>query len=203
MYLQPAGVTPELLAVMAAHPNICPYLDIPLQHASERVLQAMNREGSGQSYLKLLRKIRAALPNVALRTTVIAGYPGETPAEHRQLASFLEQAEFDYVGVFAYSREDGTPAASQPRQVGERTRQKRAQELRDLADAIGFERASRYVGAEADVLVCGYEDAQPYGRIQQQAPEVDGLTLLNFGAPGQLLKAQIAESCCYDLIATT
>ncbi|MDR0347007.1 MAG: MiaB/RimO family radical SAM methylthiotransferase [Coriobacteriales bacterium] len=158
MYLQPQGLTDELLAVMARHSNICNYLDIPLQHASARVLAEMNRKGSGAEYLALLARIRAALPDVALRTTVIAGFPGETRAEARELERFIEEAAFDYVGVFMYSQEEGTVAGRRTDQVPMRTRRARAQRLRDLADAAGFAKVAERVGESIEVLVTEYDE---------------------------------------------
>jgi ribosomal protein S12 methylthiotransferase len=163
MYLQPQGITDELLAVMAKHANICNYLDIPLQHASARVLKEMNRTGSGEDYLALLARIRQALPDVALRTTLIAGFPGETRADARELERFVEKAAFDYVGVFLYSREDGTVAGWREDQVSPRTRRARAQRLRDLADAIGFARAAARVGTTENVLITERDEGSDEG----------------------------------------
>ncbi|MDR0459129.1 MAG: 30S ribosomal protein S12 methylthiotransferase RimO, partial [Coriobacteriales bacterium] len=178
MYLQPSAVSDYLLEVMAAHPNICNYLDIPLQHAASRVLKQMNRSGSGEDFLSLIARIRQTLDNVVLRTTLIAGFPGETRAEARELERFVEAAQFDYVGVFVYSAEAGTPAGERPDQVPLRTRRARAQRLRDLADTISLERWQQRVGQTVEVLVCEQEDGQPVGRSQAQAPEVDGIIRL-------------------------
>ncbi|MCL1879311.1 MAG: 30S ribosomal protein S12 methylthiotransferase RimO [Actinomycetia bacterium] len=157
MYLQPNGVSDRLLEVMAEHQNICNYLDIPLQHASARVLREMNRQGNGREYLALLDKIRHRLPDVTLRTTLIAGFPGESAAEARELERFVQDAAFDYVGIFPFSPEEGTPAGERDDQVPPATRLARAQRLRDIADAIGFQKASEKVGEELEVLVCGYD----------------------------------------------
>jgi len=205
MYLQPQGINDELLTVMAEHDNICNYLDIPLQHANAEVLREMNRQGSGSGYLRLIEHIRRMLPDVALRSTVIAGFPGETRAQARELERFIEQAEFDYLGVFPYSPEDGTPAGQRHDQVPRRTRLARAQRLRDLADAIGFTRTAERLGCVEQVLVLEPDDddlGSPYpllGRTQRQAPEVDGMVHLDCGQPGQVVSARIVETCCYDL----
>ena len=205
MYLQPQGITDRLLDVMAAHDNICKYLDIPLQHASTRVLREMNRSGSGEEYLGLLARIREKLPDVALRTTVIAGFPGETKADAAELERFIKEAEFDYVGVFAYSQEDGTAAGERDDQVPLRTRRARAQRLRDLADAIGFGKVARRVGLVEEVLVLGYdedatEDLYPLlGRTKRQAPEVDGMIHLDRGGAKEVLSARMVEAYCYEL----
>ena len=111
MYVQPDGVTDELLAAIADSPNVVRYLDMPLQHASARVLRAMHRSGDAEAFLQLIARIRAALPGVVLRTTLIAGHPGESAADFKELLRFVDDARFDYVGVFAYSPEEGTVAA--------------------------------------------------------------------------------------------
>lgn len=178
MYVQPEGVSDKLLTTMAAHSNIASYLDMPLQHANEKLLNAMNRKGSAEEYLELLKRIRATLPDVVLRTTVMAGFPGETRKDFNELKHFLEAARFDYVGIFAYSREQGTVAAELPGQVSSKTAFKRVQALRDLCDSLGFEKAEEQVGREQVLLVCGSDEEGLYGRTQGQAPEVDGVTYL-------------------------
>ena len=200
MYVQPDGVTDELLAAIAAHPNVCHYLDIPLQHASRPVLRAMRRLGDADAFLVLLSKIRAVLPDVVLRTTLIAGFPGETREDVAVLHAFLRAARFDVVGVFPYSPEDGTPAAALPDQIPHRTRMARAQRLRDIADEIGFERAASRIGQTLQVLVEGVEeDGVIVGRWRGQAPDVDGVVLLDRGKPGTLVEARIVDSLGYDL----
>jgi ribosomal protein S12 methylthiotransferase len=205
MYLQPQGISDELLAVMGRHANICNYLDIPLQHASARVLKDMNREGSGAAWLALLARIRAALPDVALRTTVIAGFPGETRSDARELERFIEQAAFDYVGVFAYSQEDGTAAGRREDQVPLRTRKARAQRLRDRADVSGFAKVAARVGMSEQVLVVGTDEDEcgsshpVLGRTQRQAPEVDGMVHLERGSSGELVFTTMTDAYCYEL----
>ena len=201
MYVQPDGVTRDLLAAMAESPNVCHYLDIPLQHAAKPVLRAMRRSGDSASFLALLARVRRALPDVVLRTTMIAGFPGETTADVRELKRFLGEARFDYVGVFVYSPEDGTTAARMPGQVPLRTRRARAQRLRDLADEIGFERAASRVGDAVEVLVEGIDpdEGVVIGRWRGQAPEIDGLVLLDSGEAGQIVSAKIVDSLGYDL----
>ncbi len=206
MYLQPEGVTDALLKVMAQHTNIASYLDIPLQHASRDVLGRMHRSGSGEEYLELVCRIRKVLPDVTLRTTVMCGFPGETREDFELLCDFLTKARFDYVGVFAYSREEGTVAAELPHQVSIKTALLRAQKLRDLADRIGFERAEERIGAEVDVLICGSDEEGVYGRTQAQAPEVDGVTYLagdekSLSCNPVVIHARIVESVLYDLYA--
>lgn len=201
MYVQPDGVTDDLLSAMAENANVCRYLDIPLQHASRNVLRAMGRRGDAPAFLQLLARIRAAMPDIALRTTVIAGFPGETRADARLLQTFLREARFDYVGVFAYSPEEGTMAALLADQVPTRTRRARAQRLRDLADDIGLEQAAARVGQVLEVLVEGIDedDDVVVGRWRGQAPEIDGLVLLDKGTVGEIVSARIVDSIGYDL----
>lgn len=201
MYAQPDGVTDELLATMAELENVCHYLDMPLQHASRDVLRAMERSGDAERFLALIERIRSAMPDAVLRTTLIAGFPGETREDTRALQRFLERARFDYVGVFAYSAEEGTTAAEMPDQVPLRTRKARAQRLRDLADHIGFDRASERVDQMLEVLVEGVDedDGVVIGRWRGQAPEIDGLVLLDRGEPGEIVRVRITDTLGYDL----
>jgi ribosomal protein S12 methylthiotransferase len=225
MYLQPEGISEELLEVMAAHANIARYLDIPLQHASASVLTAMHRSGCSAEYLELLTRIRKVLPDVVLRTTVMTGFPGETQADFEQLCRFLCAARFDYVGIFAYSREEGTVAAALPQQVDAKVAFERVQILRDLADSIGFERARSQVLTETVLLICGQDEEGVFGRTQGQAPEVDGVTYLTMPGnvagkpeqgdagttpgrlsetapkPGAFVPVRITEAVLYDLFA--
>jgi ribosomal protein S12 methylthiotransferase len=175
MYLQPQGVSDKLLNVMAKHANICDYLDIPLQHADAAVLKEMNRTGCGEDYLQMIERIRSILPNASLRTTMIAGFPGESRRQAASSERFLEQAGFAYVGVFTYSQEDGTPAGERSDQVPVRTRRARAQRLRDIADQAGAQAALAMVGTVQEVLVCGEDEEGAFGRTQAMAPDVDGI----------------------------
>lgn len=201
MYAQPDGISDELLHAMAGNDNVCRYLDMPLQHASKPVLRAMRRAGDADSYLALIGRIRAIMPDVVLRTTLIAGFPGETRDDARIAQRFLEDARFDYVGVFPYSQEAGTSAADSPDQVPIRTRRRRAQRLRDIADAIGFEKASERVGSRLEVLVEGVDedDGVVVGRWRGQAPEIDGLVLLDGGTAGDIIEVEVVDSLGYDL----
>lgn len=201
MYVQPDGVSDELLAAMAENANVVHYLDIPLQHAAKPVLRRMKRSGDADAFLALIRRVREVMPDVVLRTTVIAGFPGETTADVRELQRFLAQARFDYVGVFVYSPEDGTTAATMPDQVPLRTRRARAQRIRDLADEIGFELTSARVDSVLEVLVEGTDpdDDVTVGRWRGQAPEIDGVVLLDRGTPGEIVTATIVDSLGYDL----
>ncbi len=208
MYVQPDGVTADLLAVMASEPKDCHYLDMPLQHASAGVLERMRRRSGGAEFLRLIEQVRDALPDVVLRTSPIAGFPGETPEDVRELERFLEAARLDYAGVFSYSPEEGTPAATMARLPTKPTRLRRAQRVRDLADRIGFERAAERVGQTLEVLVEGVdENSVAIGRWRGQAPEVDGVVLLSDDRratvlkPGEMVQARTVDSLGYDLEA--
>lgn len=200
MYLQPEGVTDALLTVMAQRDNVCPYLDIPLQHVSAPLLRAMNRSGSAEKFHDLIERVHAAVPNITLRTTLIAGFPGETDEQFEALCDFVAEEPFDYVGVFPYSREEGTAAFDLPGQIDEDVKAERAQELRDIADACCTPRIAARIGRHMPVLVEGYEeDGQRYGRAQCQAPEVDGVTFVEKGEPGDIVEAVIVDTLLYEM----
>lgn len=200
MYIQPEGVTDELLSVMAARENVCSYLDIPFQHCDADVLKRMNRHGSRGQFMQLIGHARESVPGVTLRTTLIAGFPGETEEQFEDLCGFVEDAELDYVGVFPYSREEGTRAHGLDGQVGEDEKAYRAQRLRDVADAVSSAVVAARIGSTVNVLVCGCEeDGQVYGRAQSQAPDVDGVTYLPCGERGSRVRVTIADTLLYEM----
>ena len=200
MYVQPEGITDQLLTVMARHVNICSYLDIPLQHVNPQILKAMNRRGSRESFDDLCARIRQMVPDITLRTTLIAGFPGETDDQFDELCDFVEECDFDYIGVFPYSQEEGTKAADLPQQLSPEEKQDRAQRVRDLADAVGTARVAERVGSRVTVLVEGTEeDGQLFGRAMSQAPEVDGCTYVNGGTPGSFVQVQITDALFYEM----
>lgn len=200
MYIQPEGLTDELLDAVAAHDNVCDYFDIPLQHVDADILRAMNRTGSREEFLALVERVLAHVPGATLRTTLIAGFPGETDEQFEDLCAFVEEGLFDYVGVFPYSREEGTRAASLPDQVDEDEKNDRAQRLRDIADAVCCPRIAARIGRTMDVLVEGFEeDGQLFGRAMCQAPEVDGVTYLDGGEPGEIRPVTIADTLLYEM----
>ena len=185
---------------MASHPNVCPYFDLPLQHVDASLLAAMNRKGSREDFLALAERIRTKVPHAVLRTTLIAGFPGETEEQFEDLCDFVEEAPFDYVGVFAYSREEGTRAFGLPGQLDADEKADRAQRLRDVADASCMPRIAARVGQEMDVLVEGREeDGQLFGRAMCQAPEVDGVVYLDAGEVGQVVRVRIVDTLLYEM----
>ncbi len=202
MYIQPEGITDELLEAVAAHSNICRYFDIPLQHVQAPLLKAMNRKGSRGEYEVLLSHFRELTPDATLRTTLIAGFPGETPDDFDELCDFFAIAVLDFGGVFAYSQEEGTRAARMPQQIDEDEKRYRAQQLRDVADTVCTARVAARVGSTYEVLVLGCEeDGQLFGRAQCQAPDVDGVVYLEQGSPGELLTVTIADTLLYEMEA--
>ncbi len=200
MYVQPEGITNELLSVMAAHDNICPYLDIPLQHVNPTLLHAMNRTGNAQEFSQLVDHIRKLVPSVTLRTTLIAGFPGETDEQFEELCNFVAEGYFDYVGVFAYSREDGTRAAELSNQIDDDEKVYRAQKLRDLADDVCIPCIEQRCGKTMDVLVEGKEeDGQLFGRAMCQAPEVDGVVYISNAEVGSIVSVKITNTLLYEM----
>lgn len=203
MYTEPQGVTDELLEAMAQLPNLCSYLDIPMQHVNDTVLKAMNRFGDRQTFEELIQHVRAKVPGVTLRTTLIAGFPGETDQQFEELCDFVEESAFDYIGVFAYSQEEGTKSALLPNQVPDDEKRDRAQRIRDLADAVCTARVAERVGSSIQVLIEGTEeDGQLYGRAMCQAPEVDGCTYVQTGTPGHIETVTITDSLFYEMEGT-
>lgn len=204
MYLQPDGVTDELLATMAHQPKVAHYVEMPLQHSVRTILRTMNRNGEGAEFKALIEKIRNYMPDVVLRTTLIVGYPGETEDDFEDLLEFISDVEFDYVGVFPFSPEDGTQAALLGDLVEDDLKLERVQAVRDTADSIGWSRASARIGTEVDVLVEGITDGELYGRFYGQAPDIDGIVRLSSRADehvtiGSWTKAKIFDSILYDL----
>ena len=203
MYLQPAGLTDELVTVMARYDNICKYLDIPLQHCDPEILASMNRKGSREEFEAMVARLRERIPNITLRTTLIVGYPGETDEQFEDLCDFIETVSFDYVGIFAYSAEEGTPAAELPNQIDEDTKQDRLQTLRDIADSVSAHQIARRINEPMDILVLGHEeDGQLFGRAQCQAPDVDGVTYLDSGTVGEIVSTTITDTLLYEMEAT-
>jgi len=210
LYVYPDRISEELIRVMQAHENICHYLDMPIQHASARVLKAMGRWGGREELLALIRRLRAAMPDIALRTTVMVGFPGETEEDFQELLEFLAEARFDWLGCFPYYQEADTPAAEMPDQLDADVKQERLDAVMRQAAELSAQALQRYVGKELTLLAEGpAEDWEPgwyAGRSAYQAPEVDGLIYFTSEAPveaGQLYQVQVTESDIYDLIGET
>ena len=206
LYLQPEGLSDELVSTIRDTPEIVKYIDIPLQHSNAQVLKDMNRTGDTQEFLEMVARLRREVPGIALRTTALVGFPGETAEQFDELVDFIEKAEFDYCSVFAYSQEDGTEAAEMANQVDEEVKHDREQRMVDIAEAFGFASASKRVGQVVRVLVDSREEDQDgeidmLGRAYFQAPDSDGVVHLGACdvAMGDFVDTLIDESVCYEL----
>lgn len=200
MYAHPKQVSPRLIQTMATHRQVCHYLDIPLQHAHPEVLRRMGRPIDPEDIMKVIDGLRAAMPDVSLRTSFIVGYPGETEEEFETLLGFMEQVMFDKVGFFKYSPEEGTPAASMTDQVPAELRDERYEKGMMLQQSISLEKNQNVVGSVLEILVEGAHDGLVVGRSYRDAPEVDGLVLLEGDcAPGEMLPVEIVSASEYDL----
>ena len=210
MYAYPGHVTPRLAETIARLPNLVPYIDIPLQHASETMLRRMKRPSNTRMVREMFETLRAAAPDIAIRTTFIVGYPGETEAEFTELMTFVREMAFDHVGCFTFSPQSESPAAHEPDQVPERVKRRRQRQLMEVAQQVSIIRNRAMIGREIDVLVEsvdaskheGAGDGFVVGRSYRDAPEVDGLVLLRgaFG-PGDFVRAKVTQSLAYDLVA--
>lgn len=201
LYLYPREVTDALIAEMAGNPVVAPYFDLSLQHASGLLLRAMRRPGDGERHLDLISRIRAASPEAALRSSFIVGFPGETETDVEVLEQFLETAELDWAGFFAYSAEEGTPAASLPGRVDDDEVAERLRRLQQTQDGITERRNAAVVGGEFDVVVDLVEDGRPVARSYREAPEIDGVMLLDEGSPGDWLRVRVTGSYGPELAA--
>ncbi len=202
-YLYPSRVSDELLEVMAANPKICPYFDVPLQHASDRVLKSMQRIGDRALLEKLIQRIKAKIPHSSIRSTFIVGFPGETDQDFNELLEFLKQSQLDYVGFFAYSQEENTPAGIMENQVPEAVKKARLAEAYRVQEEIAEKSHQRWVGERLSVVVEEIENGQVQGRTRYQAPEVDGVVLIEgLSSPriGQWVEVEITHALQQDLV---
>jgi ribosomal protein S12 methylthiotransferase len=210
LYAYPNRVTNRLLETIAKHDNICKYLDVPLQHASPDLLKRMKRGAGAEIFLKTLEKVRATVPGIALRTSFIVGFPGESLRDFELLEEFIKEAKFDWLGVFNYSDEEGSGAFSLDAKIPKRTIESRKRRLMKLQQSISKRAKQQWVGRELVLLAEGESDETPLlweGRTQFHAPEIDGKVYINdFGAlealePGRFYRAQITEAHDYDVVA--
>lgn len=204
-YLYPNTVDDRLIDAMAALPRVVPYVDMPLQHAHPGTLRRMRRGGSAESHLALLDRFRRAMPGCALRSTLIAGFPGETDEEFETLLAFVREVRFDHLGVFAYSHEDSTRAYEEADDVPPEVKRERRERLLEAQRAIAFERNASRIGEIVEVLVEGAHPETEHllvGRLATQAPDVDGQVLVNDGVaePGTFVRLEITDAAGYDLV---
>jgi ribosomal protein S12 methylthiotransferase len=200
MYAYPGAVTDRLIDLMASQHQILPYLDMPLQHAHPKMLQRMSRPANMEWVYNTLGKLRHASPDLSIRTTFIVGYPGETQAEFQALLDFVQQTRFDRVGTFQFSYEDGTSSASLGDPVPAVVKQERYETLMELQQSISLQINQSYVGKTLDVLIEGFDQEISIGRSYRDAPEIDGLVLVEGQiAPGQIIPVRITGAMAYDL----
>ncbi|WP_442600879.1 30S ribosomal protein S12 methylthiotransferase RimO [Paenibacillus sp. KN14-4R] len=202
-YTYPGFFTDELIDTIATNPKVCKYVDMPLQHSEDRILKRMKRPGRQKDARALIDKIRDRIPNVALRTSLIVGFPGETEQDFENLKAFIEDVEFDKLGVFTYSKESDTPASRLPDQVEEDVKEFRANTLMELQREISKDRNGQRIDEEIDVLIERYEGRTDtyVGRSQYDAPEIDGEVFVTGGQLeiGQIVKVKITHSFEFDL----
>ena len=210
LYAYPNKITTRLLESIARHDNVAKYLDVPLQHASAAVLRRMKRGGSADRFLQILEKARKIVPDLVVRTSFIVGFPGENDADFEELCAFVQAAKFDWLGVFSYSDEEGAKAFDLGEKVPKRTIEARRRRLMRLQNKISRKAKAKWVGREVDLLVEGTSEETELlwqGRTLDQAPEIDGVVLINdFGpheelVPGTFYRAEITESHDYDVVA--
>ena len=205
LYLQPEGMTDELVAVIRDTPEVLPYIDIPIQHCNAAVLKSMNRTGSADEFRALFDRLRREIPGMVLRTTGLVGFPGETEEQFEELLDFVQEQEFDYTSVFSYSREEGTRGAEMDNQVDEDVKLDRAQALTDVAEELGFSATAKHVGEVVDVVIDGIDTdgdvPELIGHAWFQAPDCDGAVHIAEGeaAVGDVVRVRLVDSFCYEL----
>ena len=207
LYAYPETITDELIQIVSKNEKICNYFDIPIQHISNKILKRMNRKSDSESIKKLLEKIRKQIPDVILRTSLIVGFPGETNKDFEELYNFVKEAKFDKLGVFMYSKEDGTPAEKMPNQIHGNTKKSRYNKIMRLQKGISKENLEKRVGKEYEVLIENktFDNKYWIGRTKMDVPEMDGVVYIenksnNKDLINQFLKCQITEVRDYDLI---
>jgi len=214
MYAYPGYVTPRLMETMAKHEQVLPYLDMPLQHGDREVLKRMRRPAKVEWVYETVGKLRETIPHLAVRTTFIVGYPGETDAEFENLMTFVKDLQFDRVGAFTYSYEIGTPSATLPGHVPDDVKEDRYNRLMELQQGISLAKNQSFVGKTLDILVEGHGqsededgnltgDVVSLGRSYRDAPEIDGYVLVEGELPpGEIVSVRITGATTYDLFAT-
>jgi ribosomal protein S12 methylthiotransferase len=202
MYAYPGRISKELMAVMAGEEKICKYLDIPIQHFDDNVLKAMNRRSTSDDIRRTIEELRKRVPGIAIRTSLIVGFPGETEAAFRRLLAFVREAEFEHVGVFTYSPEEGTTAYDLTTTVTREIAMDRYTRIMKAQAKISLKKNRELIGSTQRVLVDGMEDMALIGRLQTQAPEIDGLVYLSEteAEAGQFVDVVITDATEYDLI---
>jgi len=203
MYTHPNYLTDEVISIISEEEKICSYIDIPLQHIDDKILKRMNRPLPSKQIRELIKKIKVLIPNIALRTSVMVGFPGETEEEFKKLVDFVEETEFDRLGVFKYSKEEGTLAYSMPNQIPESIKEERLCQIMELQQKISSKKLKNKVGEKMEVVIEKVEDGVTYARSKYDAPEIDGLVIIpgEIGKIGEFVKIEVIDSTEYDLIA--
>jgi len=206
LYAYPKNITAELLSTMATEEKICRYLDIPVQHIDDRILRSMNRRGNSAFIRRKIAEIREAVPGIALRTSLIVGFPGETEEQFEGLLRFVQEARFESLGVFPYSPEEGTAAEGMPGQVPQEEKRRRQGLVMEAQAAIADEIGLARIGALEEVLIEGRTDRKDFpfrGRTRFQAPEIDGITYVRAAemTPGEIVRCRVTAAELYDLYA--
>lgn len=205
LYCYPEEIDENLIQIMKEEKKICHYLDLPIQHANDDILKRMGRRTSKNQLEEIIGRLRREIPDIALRTTLITGFPGETKEQHEELMEFVDEMEFDRLGVFTYSPEEDTPAAGMPDQVPEEVKEERQAEIMELQQEIVFDQAEAMIGREVLVMIEGkVADENAYvGRTYKDAPNVDGLIFINTEAElmsGDFARVKVTGALEYDLI---
>ena len=203
-YLYPSRVTDEMLDVMEKNQRIAPYFDVPLQHASNRILKAMQRIGDRTLLERLIQRIKTKIPNASIRSTFIVGFPGETQEDFNELLGFLKSSHLDYAGFFAYSQEENTPAGEMEMQIPEKIKNDRLAEAYRLQEDLAEKSHQRWVGEKLMAVVETVENDEVQGRTKYQAPEVDGVVLiegLKNPQVGQWVQVQITHTLQLDMVS--
>lgn len=207
LYCYPEEINDELIEAIKNEPKVCHYLDMPIQHASDNILKRMGRRTSKQELTDIVAKLRREIPDIALRTTLITGFPSETDVDHEEVMQFIDECEFDRLGVFTYSREEDTVAAQMPDQIDEEIKEKYRDELMQLQQEISADRSAAMIGRIVRVMIEGFipEDNTYVGRSYKDAPNVDGLVFIECDRElmsGDFIDVKITGSTEYDLIGT-
>ena len=205
LYCYPEEIYDELIQTIKEEPKICHYLDLPIQHANDEILKRMGRRTTKQELIDIISKLRREIPDIALRTTLITGFPGETKEQHEELMEFVDEMEFERLGVFAYSQEEDTPAAEFPDQVPQELKEERRDEIMELQQEISYEKSQSMIGKVLEVMIEGkVADENAYvGRTYRDAPNVDGLIFVNTSEElmsGDFARVKVTGSADYDLI---
>ncbi len=204
-YCYPEEITPQLIEAMARLPKVCHYIDMPIQHANDLILGRMGRRTSAKDIRAKVAALRAAMPDIAIRTTLICGFPGETEAQHQELLEFVDELAFDRLGCFAYSQQECTPAAGFDDQVDEELKEARVAEVMELQQEISFAANEALVGQQLTVFIEGRipEEGILVGRTYRDAPDIDGFIFIQSEADipsGTFVQARVTEASEYDLI---